>query len=287
MRRMGSVAAMVVAVFVGIPTAPAKAGGSTFDFHRKWFAPGQQVVGRTQFGTDVNTKTGRLPGEPYYAYLVRGDRLIEPPGLPRNAIRLGRVDVKPIEGGIWEASLRFIVPDVRPGSYTISLCNVPCHSAVVGDLMGAWISIAATAEQAKLKNLESRIADRVMEGMSQQLSDMSVEIERLRGSMGVGEPSGITVGTQLRLNLIEDRIERLSGDVRQLRGRADQGFLAWLWLAGWLVAAIMTTAWWRGRRATRTRLDRPGSGHGGLAGPEEEPGVASVDLDRLAVADLT
>jgi hypothetical protein len=215
----------------------AGGGGSTFDFSRRWFAPGQEAVGRTQFGTDVNTESGELPGEPYFAYLLTGEQFIEPPHIPANAIRLARVEMRPVEGGIWEASVRFVIPTVRPGSYTVSLCNDPCRDAFVGDLMGAWISVAASAEQAKFRNLEARIEERVLQQTWDATSGFQEQLDALR------ERPATTVGTELRLTASEGQIERLSAQVRDLRARTDQGTLAWLWMAGWVVAAGIAVLW--------------------------------------------
>jgi hypothetical protein len=200
------------------------------------------AAGRTQFGDGMGGQ-GRIADGPYFAYLVRGDSWIEPPHLPRNAIRLAQVRMSRAANGFWWASVRFVVPNVRPGQYMVSLCNDPCRNAFVGDLMGAWIFVAASAEQAKIRNLEIRVSDRVMEGMSQQLSDMSEQLAQLREAIGAAPPSGITVGTELRLAPIEDQLKTMAAQVRDLRQPGDQGLLAWLWLSGWVVAAGIAVLW--------------------------------------------
>jgi hypothetical protein len=268
------VVVLTVMVSIGIQTAPASAGGATFDFHQRWFAPGEHVAGTSQFADGIGKQDDRVADGPYIAYLIRGDRLIEPPRVPGNAIRLGPVRMQPVDFGFL-ASIRFVVPNVRPGRYTVSLCNDPCRQGAPGDLVGGWIFIAATAEQARIKNLEARIADRVMEGMSQQLSDMSVELERLRAA--AAPPSGITVATEMRLNPIEDQLESMSAELRRLRDRSDQGLFAWLWLAGWLVAGSIAAAWWRSASRGRRRLQ----------GSELQPLGGALHLDRVSVSDLS
>jgi hypothetical protein len=284
MRRVSLWAVLIIVMVVGGIATPAEAGGSTFSFHNRWFAPGQVAAGRTQFG-DGFGEQGRISDGPYFVYLVRGDRWIEPPQLPPNAIRLAPVKMKRAANGFWWASVRFVVPKVRPGQYMVSLCNDPCRNSSVGDLIGAWIFIASSPEQAKLKNMERRIADRVMEGMSQQLEDMSVQIAELRDTIGTVPPSGVTVGTQLRLAPIEEQLKLMATQVRQLRGRADQGLTAWLWLGGWLVAGSIAAAWWRSRRG-KPGPGRKQLGRGGLEGTELESLGTSVHMDRVSISDL-
>jgi hypothetical protein len=230
---------------------PAAAGGSTFDFSRRWFVPGQAVVGSTQFSDGIEGQ-GRVAEGPYFAFLLRGERFIDPPRVPRNAIRLGRVRMHRFGNDIWEASLRFVVPDVGPGSYTVSLCNDPCRNAFVGDLMGAWISIAASAEQAKMKNLEARIEERVTQQMWDATAGFQEQLDALRGEVAANRSPSVTVGTELRLTPIEDQIERLNAQVRDLQERTDQGLTAWLWMAGWIVAVGVAVLW----RATALRQRR-------------------------------
>lgn len=286
MRRVWSWALVIVVVLaVGARAVPAEAGGSVFSFHNRWFAPGQTVAGKTEFGTASN-HAGRVSDGPYFAYLLRGDRWIEPPHVPRDAIRVGQVEMSRAANGFWSASLRFVVPNVRPGQFMVSLCNDPCRSSNVGDLVGGWIFIAASAEQAKIKNLEIQVSDRVMEGMSQQLSDMYEQIEQLREAMGAAPPNGITVGTEMRLDPIEQKLARMSAELRQLHEQADQGLPAWLWLAGWLVAGSIAAAWWRSRRR-RIASGWRDSGRGSIQGTEFEPLSASVHFDRVSVTDLS
>lgn len=253
MRRIRSILVTMGLLLALLSVNPVAAGGggSTFDFSRRWFAPGQMVVGTTQF-TDGIEEQGRVADGPYFAYLVPGETFIDPPRLPRDAIRLGRVRMRRQDSGIWAASIRFVVPNVRPGTYTVSLCNDPCRNAYVGDLMGAWISIATSAEQAKIRNLEDRIADRVFQQTDQMTSDLYGQLEQLRESVDGARAPSITVGTELRLAPVEDQIERLNAQVRTLEKRADQGMVAWLWMAGWIVAAGLAVAW----RATVVRRRR-------------------------------
>jgi hypothetical protein len=244
MRRVSSWA-LVIVVVLGVVAegTPAQAGGSTFSFHNRWFAPGQTAVSKTQF-SDWAGAQGRVAEGPYFAYLVRGDRFIEPPQLPHNAVRLGQVTMLRVEGTIWEASIRFVVPRVRPGGHLVSLCNDPCRSTSVGDLVGARISIAATAEQAKMRNLEARIRERVAQDVSETISSLQQQLD------AATPPSGITVGTEMRLAPIEDELKTMAAQVRDLRQPGDQGLLAWLWLSGWVVAAGMAILW---RRTTARR----------------------------------
>lgn len=243
MRRIRSIVICTSTVLALLTVIPhrAGAGGSTFSFNRRWFAPGQTAVGTTQFSDGIEGQ-GLVAEGPYFAYLLRGDRFIDPPHVPKDAFALGRVRMLAVDAsvGIWEASIQFVIPDVRPGRYTVSLCNDPCRDAYVGDLMGAWISIAASAEQAKLKNLEAGIEERVTQQLWETISSLQEQLDALRE-----RPPSTTVATELRLTATEDQIERLNAQVRDLQERADQGLMAWLWVAGWVVAAGIAILWRR------------------------------------------
>ncbi|MGH2555038.1 MAG: hypothetical protein ACRDHO_04905 [Actinomycetota bacterium] len=229
-------------VLLSVNPVAAGGGGSAFAFNRRWFAPGQVAVGRTQFTTDANNESRELRGEPYFAYLLPGQQFIEPPHIPANAIRLARVRMRWLDSGMWDASVRFVIPRVPPGSYAVSLCNDPCRNTVVGDLMGGWISVAASAEQAKFRNLEARIEERVLQQMWDATAGFQEQIDALRE-----QPPSTSVGTDLRLTTIEDQVERLNAQVRNLEGGTDEGLMAWLWLAGWILAATIAVAWWKSR----------------------------------------
>jgi hypothetical protein len=200
---------------------------------------------------------------------------------------LGRVRMRSLGAGIWEASVRFTVPEVRPGEYAISLCNVPCLSAYVGDLMGGWIAIAATAREARTRNLEDSILARLEERNSELTDELWAQLEELRAAVDRARPPSITVGTELRLAPIEDQIKRMSAEIRDLRGQSDQGLPAWLWLAGWLVAGSIAAAWWRSRRSRIASRRGDSSGPGGLEDPEFETLGGPVHFDRVAVSDLS
>lgn len=255
MRRIRSILVWTAIVFALLSLNPvaAKGGGSTFDFNRRWFAPGQTATGTAELYDGIEGQ-GRVSDGPYYGYLVPGDAFIDPPRLPRNAIRLGQVTIRRLDRNIWKASLRFVVPNVRPGTYTVSLCNVPCRSSYVGDLMGAWISIAATAEQAKMRNLEDSIVARLEERNAESTDALWAQLEELRAAVDGARPPSISVGTELRLEPIEEQLQRLSAQVRRLRERGDEGLPAWLWLAGWLVAAGMAVLWTRSTRKQRRAM---------------------------------
>lgn len=248
MRRTRSILICTAVLFalLCVNSVAASGGGSTFDFNRRSFAPGQTAVGTTQF-SDAVEEQGRIADGPYLAYLVRGEAFIEPPNVPHDAIRLGRVKMHRSGNSIWEASIRFVIPDVPPGTYTVSLCNDPCRNSFVGDLMGAWISVVGTAEQAKMQNLEARIEERVMQQMWDATAGFQEQIDALRE-----RPPSTSVGTDLRLTTIEDQVERLNAQVSDLKKRADEAMVAWLWLAGWIVALGLAIAW----RATVVRRRR-------------------------------
>jgi hypothetical protein len=161
--------------------------------------------------------------------------------------------MRPLENGVWEASVRFVVPDVRPGRYTVSLCNDPCRSAFVGDLMGAWIFVADSAEQARMNTLEARIEERLGQQISDTTSGLQEQLDSLREAV---ETPRTSTGTELRLSKLDDQVKSLSSQVRYLRKRGDQQAPAWLWLTGWIVAAGIVVLW---RRTTVRRRRESGT----------------------------
>jgi hypothetical protein len=240
--------AVVVLGVVGAMATEASAGGSTFSFTGRWVVPGQRVLGTAQF-SDWDGASAHVADGPFFAYLVRGDRFLEPHLLITHGIRLGRIGMTQVSGDNWEASIRFVVPRVRPAHYTVGLCNDPCRNTFVGDLVGAWITITASAEEAKLNNLAAKVEQRISQQVSDMTSDVQQQLEGLRESVAADQSPMVPVAAEMRLARVESQAKAIEAQVRSLETKNDQGAAAWLWLTGWLVAGGLAAARWKsGRR---------------------------------------
>ncbi|MGH2740637.1 MAG: hypothetical protein ACRDH6_09180 [Actinomycetota bacterium] len=143
-------------------TSPAASGGgSVFEFNRSYFVPGDEAVGRTSFTARIKGQP-RIEDGPWYAYLVPGDMWLRPPRIPPAAIPLGLITIVDRTGDVNAlARIRFVVPDVDPGGYSVGICDDPCRDAYVGDLIGGWFNIAATREEAQLMHARDRLIERL------------------------------------------------------------------------------------------------------------------------------
>ena len=239
--------AIAVALVVGslFVAGPAVAGGSTFSFTWRYVAPGQEIHGRANFSAQASSETGSVTGGPYRIYLLRGDSFIEPPVIPERAILLGTITLRPGEGNLWRATTTFTVPDVKPGLYAVSLCDDPCRHQYVGDLMGSWVHVVATPEEARLRNLIAESERRVDDRWSEVMSGLQAQIDALRVELSAADATsrrGVTALSD-RLDLLAQESQRVPAS-----SSSDGGGQAGLWLAGWLVAAAIGSAWWLSAR---------------------------------------
>ncbi len=165
MRRIGTLLVFVMAGgLLGVLAPPASAGGwDSLEPKRDHYLPGQTGVLRGAFAVNRLKGTGRIEGGPYYAYLLADSRygMIDPPTIPKGAIRLGVVRFGPVTEGqdgyrYATGSLTFTVPDVASANYAVSFCNDPCRSSTIGWLGFGRITIVHTVLEAKL--LEKRDA---------------------------------------------------------------------------------------------------------------------------------
>jgi hypothetical protein len=188
-----------------VPATAATAGGwDSLHFPDDHYLVGE-VASTTQLFYAARLKgMGELDGGPYYAYLLppgdtnsMGLGMIDPPNIPRGALRLGAIDVSgPFHragygGPYGRASLRFTVPDVPTGRYSIGFCDDPCRHGYIGWMAWASITIVHTEDEARLLAALDRRA-----GEMRQLRSKLRRSERLGGEL-------------------EDQISSLGAEVRE------------------------------------------------------------------------
>ena len=145
-----------------LPTGASADGGASFDFLEPFLPPGGEAEASTVVWMGEKD-VRRLEQGPYLAYLVPGDRWIEPPRIPADAIQVGAIEFTPPKddgvitrreraygGQKGSATVTFTVPDVPTDSYSVYYCNDPCTISTIGDLIGGWIRIAEDAEESQL-----------------------------------------------------------------------------------------------------------------------------------------
>jgi hypothetical protein len=232
LRRM-AVALAAILLAIVVPNAATAGGMSSFDFDRDYYVAGERAVGDTMFW--ISGKDRHLLDRTFYAYLVPGREWIEPPRIPAGAVPLGPVTL----GGL--ARISFTVPDVAPGGYTVGICDRPCRHALVGDLVGGWITVVGSQEEARLlpviDRLRSRL-DRARWDAIQKARKSQRRDEALRAEMEYLQ-KGLT---QAREEL-GARLVALEGRPQVVPGLFDR--------AGWAVAVLAVAALalvWRRRR---------------------------------------
>jgi hypothetical protein len=146
---------VVLAALFLVPTmlsGAAAGGGATFDFE-DYYVAGDRAVGETVFW--ISGKDRHLLNRTFYAYLIPGRQWIDPPRIPAGAVPLGQVTLSGL------ARVSFTVPDVAPGGYSVGICDRPCRHSFVGDLMGGWITVVGSQEEARLLPVIDRLKNRL------------------------------------------------------------------------------------------------------------------------------
>lgn len=259
------------------PDAVSANGGSFFRFDRNYFAPGEVVTAQTTFSTEVE-RSGGIEDGPYFAYLLSSDRWIQPPTIPDDAIAVGNVDIANLGGSVPVARVTFTVPEIRPGAYTLTLCNVPCTHATVGDLVGGSLSIVPTKDVALGRELSERIDGR----LAQVRGNLAARIRRAEKAQRALTPRTATQELAARVTQLEERLARVKTELQE-EPRAP-------WAAGWIVlglVVLVSGALWlrrfRGQSASAVRASRSDKKHQSIpmfsTSPDEVPAV-DPDSDR-------
>jgi hypothetical protein len=190
---------------------------------------------------------------------------IEPPGVPEEAILLGPLTIEDpgAPGGKPRiARLSVTIPVVPPGPYSVVLCNRPCTATSVGDLIGGWIYVASSAEQASTMAMIDQAETRLTQWIGELDGRMTRDIPEIRrlslsrhqASMDAARDLEDRLGElEMKINARLDRLEERLAAPGGISGSA--GLAALLVLAGGSVAIVARRRW---------RSSSPG---GGTAGP--------------------
>lgn len=118
----------------------AHAGGSAWQFDRAQYQPGDVATGQAApIAWHHHDALGRPDQGPYHAWLLPPD--LPPswtPAIPDGAVRVAEVEVRPgrmelAPGSLLrshQARIRFVVPDLPPGTYGVLHCNDPCTTTL-------------------------------------------------------------------------------------------------------------------------------------------------------------
>jgi hypothetical protein len=232
----------VVVVCVGTLLAPATSaagGGAVFEFDSDYFVPGDYVEGKAVIGLSTADEgvTGGLEDGPFSAYLIRSQVAQNQSHDPEDGINLAQIHFAPMSHGQVEATINFVVPDVKPGLYVIETCNAGCSVQWIGDLVGGWFTVVATREEIPLRELEDRLTERIrtLQGRLALFRDRLVEAET--------EANGAASDAQLAVNAgrdLESDVKALKVDLARLREDSDSSRLPQLaeWFAAGLLAGV-------------------------------------------------
>ena len=246
-----------------VGSAPAIAGGSTMqvvevsegDVEPPGGGPAWAAVGATvrMRGGFCNGSQAAPNEGPWFASLrsyVGGART-----------PLGPVDIVASDNNAcpWVATATFVVPNVAVGAYWVDVCDEGCTTGV-GDLMGGYFVVAASATEARL---------------IQRLAWLQQQLTHVQKNASI---------FARRMDALEDRVAQMRGDMKRTRStlelmaaerdqavaslaHADQAAAAaraagvrWRALAIALAAVIgivivAMALWWRRRRAENRDRD--------------------------------
>jgi hypothetical protein len=238
MRFPRSVAVVLVALtaWLALPGRPALAGGAVFEFDHRYYVAGQVAIGHTTLSLH-GTGSGRLRDGPYRAYLVPNNGWIHPPRVPPAAVPLGPVRMHRLgPGWLVRASVTFPVPHVAPGGYDVALCNTPCRDTIVGDLVGGWITVAASPEEARIRTIQ----DRFEAAQFRTVHRIDVQLRTLARERAAEERASRRLVTKLRAQVasLGTRLDAAEGSLRATPPppRPERSMLEWL---GWPVAGVL------------------------------------------------
>jgi hypothetical protein len=190
----------------------ALAGGGRWDFGLA-YVPGARVTDTQPVALKLdNPRLGRLDDAPFFAYLISSTEDVYHIPLPDDALPLGEVHVEARDGRFGTATIDFIVPDVQPGEYFVTVCNEPCRKPL-GDMLGTAITIVAS-------DLEARLTAR-LERLEMKVFNLRSEMDALARRRLGQTLSRLRIDLTTRTDAFTARMEDLEARVHKLeRGHA-------------------------------------------------------------------
>jgi hypothetical protein len=95
---------------------------------------------------------------PFFAFLLpSGAELREGRPIPDGAMGLGTFEIEKRRKDRFDLTVDFTVPQVAGGSYAVGLCNDPCTISGFRESLLGFISVVATAREARLLTTQSRL----------------------------------------------------------------------------------------------------------------------------------
>ena len=198
-----------------LPATPAAAGGNWLDFRRSEGVAGGRSSGGTPArdarsgwdifvtGEEVLARVSYLSrtfhdGEgPFHLWIERGERLEAGEPIPTTALRVGTFDMRP-DGRTGFAS--FVLPELPRGTYTLSVCDVPCTTYGFEEFVQGWLTSVPSVGEAQLlarvrelrwdeRELvaslqdDARAAERREEELLLRVTQLEQQLDRARGQL--------------------------------------------------------------------------------------------------------
>lgn len=236
-RRALCVAMTAVALLLAM-TPAASGGGASFEFDDHYLVVGETVTGRTGVWLGANG-TGDLEDGPFYAYLVPSSIRYPEEGLPQGARWLAPITFEALSGPEATATVTFEVPAVPSGDYTIMVCNDPCTVQGVGDLVGAFFSVAASPIEARVQALEDRL-------------HWKLRALRQEGNRAEKRAERSEIALEERIGELQRRLADVRADLSSVpRTNPEEGRFDWLGVVAWILVVVVAVAALARRRRAR------------------------------------
>jgi hypothetical protein len=185
---------LVVGATLALPLEASADGGAFIEFGETFYLPAGQGGGPASGRAFVSVPERQqdiFDRGPFFALLLpEGEGLQEGHPLPAGTIRLGTFSIEDLGREVFVLRVRFSVPDVKSGMYSVHVCNDPCTISGFREPLIGLITIADTPAEAKLVR----------------------EVEGLRGWVS---------GLKYRLHKVRDKNAELEARLADLAGSSD------------------------------------------------------------------